>query len=83
MATMMAGAIFGTTVIVWHRLRPTLESHVAQFTGPSDIGRHAASVSHSMEQQNRPIYIPYAPAIAVGTMAALWYLDYSPDRLLG
>lgn len=83
MATMMAGAIFGTTVIVWQRLRPTMESHVAQFTSPADIGGHAASVSRSLEHQNRPTYIPYAPAIAVGTMAALWYMDYSPDRFLG
>ena len=83
MATMMAGAIFGTTVIVWQRMRPTLQSYVAQFTSPSDIGGHAASVSRSLEHQNRATYIPYAPAIAVGTMAALWYMDYSPDRLLG
>ena len=82
LATMMAGAVFGIVVIVWHRVQPTLESHAAQILSPQNTGFRTTSVSHSVGHQDRHTYIPYAPAIAVGTGAALWYLDYLPEQLL-
>jgi len=83
MATMMAGAIFGICVFIWQRVRPVLESLSAQFLSPADAGVRTTSVSRSMSYQNRVTYIPYAPAIAVGTVAALWYMGYLPGQFLG
>jgi len=81
-ATMMTGAVFGIAVIVWHRVRPTLESHATQILSPPSTGLRTTSVSHSLGHQDRVTYIPYAPAIAIGTLSALWYLDYFPGPLL-
>jgi prepilin peptidase CpaA len=83
MATMMAGAVFGISVIVWQRVRPVLESRAATFLSSPDTGVRTTTDCRSLGQQNRVTYIPYAPAIAVGTMAALWYMDYLPGRFLG
>ena len=83
MATMMAGAVFGITVIVWQRLRPLLESSPAQCLSPPGPGMLTTSISRSLGRQKGATYIPYAPAIAVGTVAALWYMDYLPDQFLG
>lgn len=82
MATMMAGGVFGIAVIVWHRVRPTLDSHAVQILGPTNTVLRTTSVSYSAGQKDRVTWIPYAPAIAVGTVAALWYLDYLPDQVL-
>ena len=83
MATMMAGTVLGITVIVWQRVRPVIESHAAQLQNSPDTGVRTTSVSHLLGRQKLVTYIPYAPAIAVGTVAALWYMDYLPDQLLG
>jgi len=82
LATMMAGAVFGIAVIVWQRLLPALESRAARVLSPPDTGLRSTLVAHSEGRQNRITYIPYAPAIAAGTVAALWYLDYLPDQIL-
>ncbi|MDH3275966.1 MAG: A24 family peptidase [Gammaproteobacteria bacterium] len=82
LATMMAGAVFGVAVIVWQRLLPALESRAARVLSPPDTGLRTAPVAHSLGQQKRITYIPYAPAIAAGTVAALWYLGYLPDQIL-
>jgi prepilin peptidase CpaA len=76
LATMMVGAVFGITFIVWHRLHPALESHTTQILSPHTTGMRSTSVPHSSARRNDVTYIPYAPAIAVGTAAALWYLDF-------
>ncbi len=83
LATMMAGAVLGITVIVWRCVWPVLELQAAQFLGPPDIGARTTSVSQSSGRRNRDTNIPYAPAIAAGTIAALWYLDYLPEQFLG
>ena len=82
LATMMAGAVFGIAVIVWQRLLPTLESRAARVLSPPDTGLRSARVAHPLGRKKRVTYIPYAPAIAAGTVAALLYLDYFPDRIL-
>ena len=82
MATMMAGAIFGIAVIIWQRLPSALELLAARMLSRPDTGLRTTSVTHSLGRQNHVTYIPYAPAIAVGTVAALWYLDYLPDQFL-
>lgn len=83
LATMMAGALFGIAFIVWHRVRPTLDSHTAQIISPLDTGLRTESASSpTVRSENSITYIPYAPAIAVGTLAALWYLGNLPGQLL-
>jgi len=67
LATMMAGGAFGLAVIVWQRLSPT----------PPLV--NTDSISHN----DQVVYIPYAPAIAVGTVAAFWYMGFSPDQIKG
>lgn len=83
LATMMAGAVFGITVIVWRCVWPVLELHAEQFLGLPDIGARTTSVSQSSGRRNHDTNIPYAPAIAAGTVAALWYMDYLPEQFLG
>jgi Flp pilus assembly protein protease CpaA len=80
---MMAGAVFGIIVIVWRSVRPILELHIVQFLSLANSGAQATSVSHALRRQNGATEIPYAPAIAVGTFAALWYIGYLPRQFLG
>ena len=82
MATMMAGAVIGIAVIIWQRLPSALESRAAQILSSPETGINTTLASRSSRRQNGVTYIPYAPAIAVGTVAALWYLDYLPDYFL-
>lgn len=82
MATMMAGAVIGIAVIIWQRLPSALESRAAQILSSPETGISTTLASRSSRRQNGVTYIPYAPAIAVGTVAALWYLDYLPDYFL-
>jgi prepilin peptidase CpaA len=81
LATMMAGAVLGIAFVIWNRMRPALESRTSHFLTPHTTGMRRTSVPHSSERRNDVTYIPYAPAIAAGTAAALWYLDYFPDQL--
>ena len=83
LATMMAGAVFGIVVIVWHRVWPILEFHAAQLVNGRDTGAERTLLSHSSYSKDRITHMPYAAAIAAGTLAALWYLDLLPDQLLG
>ncbi len=82
LATMMAGAVFGIAVIVWQRLSPALDSRAARILSPLNTGLRTPPVAQPLGRQSRVTYIPYAPAIAAGTVAALWYLDFLPDQLL-
>jgi len=81
--TLIAGAVFGIAVIAWRCLWPVLELREAQLLGPLQSGPHTKLVSHSAIRRKPVTYIPYAPAIAVGTLAALWYIDFLPRNFLG
>lgn len=78
MATLMAGAILGIAVILWQRVWPILESYALQLLSPTHTGIHRASLIHSRRTNSHSAQIPYAPAIAAGTMAALRYVDSWP-----
>jgi prepilin peptidase CpaA len=83
LASMMVGAVFGISIIVWQRVWPILEFHVAQFLISPQAKARTTSVSHSLRHRNPITAIPYAPAIAAGTVATLWYIDYLPEQFLG
>jgi prepilin peptidase CpaA len=81
--TMIAGAVFGIAVILWRCLWPVLELREAQLLGPLESGARTKLVSRSATRRKPVTYIPYAPAIAAGTLAALWYIDFLPRNFLG
>lgn len=83
LATMMVGAVLGIAIIVWKRVWPVLELQVTQLLISPETELRTTSVSHPLGRGKRVIEIPYAPAIAVGTVAALRYIDYLPERFLG
>ena len=83
LATMMVGAVFGIAVIAWRIIRPELEFRAMQTPGPPDGSTHVSADLTLSRSQERFTYIAYAPAIAAGTVAALWYIGYLPERLLG
>lgn len=76
MATMIAGAVVGIIVILWRRFRPAIPIHKFPPAGAQVV------LSVGSLQRVRPepgsIQIAYAPAIAIGTVAALWYVDMLP-----
>ena len=82
-ATMIAGALFGITFIVWRCIWPKIELREVHALGP--LSRQTGSVISLQSSYGRkPVtYIPYAPAIAAGTLAALWYIDFLPQEFLG
>lgn len=82
-ATMIAGAVFGIAFIVWRCIRPKIELREVQAIGP--LSRQTGSVISLRSANGRkPVtYIPYAPAIAAGTLAALWHIDFLPRNFLG
>ena len=83
LATMMAGAAIGIAVILWRCLWPVLELRAAQMLGPDAVSMRSTLISHASECRKQVTYLPYAPAIAVGTMATLWYIDYLPKNFPG
>ena len=83
MATMMVGGVFGIVAIAWRHIRPKFELHVAQMPGTSAGGTHTSADMSLSRSQDQFTYIAYAPAIAAGTVAALWYIGFLPERLLG
>ncbi len=83
LATMMVGAIFGIIVIAWRIIRPELELRATQTPDPPVGNTHVNADLTLSRSQKRFTYIAYAPAIAVGTIAALWYIGYLPERFLG
>jgi prepilin peptidase CpaA len=82
-ATMIAGALFGIAFILWRCIWPRIQFSEVQALGP--LGKQTGSVLSLRSTKGRkPVaYIPYAPAIAAGTMAALWYIDFVPQNFLG
>jgi prepilin peptidase CpaA len=83
LATMMAGAVLGIAIILWHRLWPLLETHAALFSGPHNSSTRPPPVSQTVQTRSKITNIPYAPAVAAGTIAALWYIGFLPGQFLG
>jgi prepilin peptidase CpaA len=75
LATFMAGAVLGIAIIIWRRALPLFEMNTAPMLGSHPAG---ANVEPPDRTQANVITIPYAPAIAAGTVAALWYIDLLP-----
>ena len=80
LATFMAGAVLGIAIIIWHRVWPVLELNQAHLLSSHP---HGASAQRSTHTRKRVTSIPYAPAIAAGTVAAIWYIDLLPSQLTG
>ena len=78
MATMMIGAIFGIIAIAWRHIRPVIEIPAIQTLGSSANGAHSNAESLASRSKEQFTYIAYAPAIAAGTVTAMWYIGYLP-----
>jgi prepilin peptidase CpaA len=83
LATMMAGAVFGIIAIAWRRFRPEFNLHATQMPNSPDGETHGSADLVLLRSQQRFTHIAYAPAITAGTIAALWYIDFLPERFLG
>ena len=83
LATMMAGAILGIAFLLCQRFWPVIGALTAQFSSPHNITTPTPPGCQPAQTGSRQSYIPYAPAIAAGTIVALWYLDFLPDQFLG
>ena len=83
MGTMMIGAICGIVVIAWRHIRLVPAIHAAQMPSPSASESHISADLPLLKSQEPVTPIAYAPAIAAGTVTALWYIDFLPERLLG
>lgn len=82
MATMMAGAVFSIIFITWQCVRPVLESQATRVLSRANTGAQLLTGSPSLGARSPVTKIPYAPAIAAGSFAALWYLSLLPRSLL-
>jgi prepilin peptidase CpaA len=78
MATMMAGAAVGITVILWRRFRPLIAAHNFPPAGAQVV--NASGSMPGVRPEPKFTQIAYAPAIAMGTVAALWYVDMLPVK---
>jgi len=76
MATMIAGAVIGIAVILWRRFRPAIPVHKFPPAGAQVVA--FGGTVQRVRPEPRSIQIAYAPAIAAGTLAALWYVDMLP-----
>jgi prepilin peptidase CpaA len=83
LATMMAGAALGIIIIAWQRIWPAVELRVSQLVSPPNTGVRSSTISNSLKNRNQITRIAYAPAIAAGTVAALWYMGYLPEQFIG
>ena len=86
MGTMMIGGIFGIVIIAWRHIRPaihTIQIHAIQMLSPLAGESHTGADLTLLKPQEPVTTMAYAPAIAVGTVTALWYIDFLPERLLG
>ncbi len=77
-ATMIIGAIFGVIVIAWRHIRPVVEIYAIQMLDSSANGAHSNTDLPASRPEEQITYIAYAPAIAAGTVTALWYIGYLP-----
>lgn len=83
LATMIAGAVLGIVFLLWQRCWPVPGAQIAQFSSPHNITAPTPSIFRPAQSGSRKSYIPYAPAIAAGTMVALWYLEFLPEQFPG
>ena len=83
LSTMMVGAVFGIAVIVWRRMHPVFELNTAHLLSTHASGAGMRPVAHSVNHQSSTTSIPYAPAIAAGTLIALWYIGFFPMQFPG
>ena len=83
LATMIAGAVLGIVFLLWQRCWPALGSQIAQFSSPHNIAAPTPPIFQRAQSGSQKSYIPYAPAIAAGTIVALWYLDFLPEQFPG
>ena len=83
MATVMVGGVFGIFAIAWRRFRPEFNKHATQMLNAPDVGTHGRAGLTLSGSQQRFTHIAYAPAITAGTIAALWYIGFLPERFLG
>ena len=83
LATMMAGAVLGIAIILWQRLSPLLQTHAGLSSGPHNSSTRTPPLSQTVQTRSEITNIPYAPAVAAGTIAALWYIDFLPGQFLG
>lgn len=72
LATMMAGGVLGALYVLWIGIRTLLESHRSHLSGFLTGKKPAPGGATS---SLRAAEVPYALAIAAGTIAALLYLD--------
>ena len=83
MATMMVGGVFGIITIVWRHIRPELELRATPMSNAS-VGETHGSADLTLLRSQQPFtHIAYAPAITAGTIAAMWYIGFLPERFLG
>jgi prepilin peptidase CpaA len=80
LATFMAGAVLGIAIIIWRRIWPVFEINASHALSSHPHGVNSQSSTHTRQGVTT---IPYAPAIATGTVAALWYIDLLPFQLTG
>ena len=83
MSTMIAGAVIGIAVIAWRCIAPVFDIGEAQLLGPLETGERTTLVARSSGHRGEVTYIPYAPAIAAGTIVALWYIGFIPLKFPG
>ncbi len=83
LATMIAGAVLGIAFLLCQRFWPVLGTQAAQFSGPQNLPAPTPPGCQPAQSGSRKSYIPYAPAIAAGTIVALWYLDFLPKQFPG
>jgi prepilin peptidase CpaA len=74
LATMIAGGILGVGYMVWLMKKPDVASRMAHFV-QRITGKAAVPDDVKTWQKVRSAEIPYAVAIAAGTLATLIYLD--------
>ena len=83
LATMIAGAVLGIVFLLWQRCWPAPGTQLAQFSSPHNLTAPTPPIFQPAKIGSRKSYIPYAPAIAAGTIVALWYLDFLPAQFPG
>jgi prepilin peptidase CpaA len=79
LATMMAGGFLAVGYVLWLLLKPAV---VSSPCARSIKGKTATAGEQISVQDARAAEIPYAVAIAAGTIATLFYLDLLPEVII-
>jgi len=80
MLTFIAGAIIGLAWLAWRSLQQAIELFLASFAQPATS--HSLGSTHG-RLGSKPHSFAYAPAIATGTLATLWLMDWPLVMILG